>query len=165
MKIKTKNAPLEINKIEEFEENYGFIIPTEFRNFLLENNGIYFKPMLFDLEVQNEIITFCTNSIYSINNNKDFDIEWIRNLTEENIEQNGFYINDSDCFIFIAPEYDNEIYLGIKGKYYGKVYLVDKVNVDGLETKLHLIANNFSEFLNMLRESDIEPYDENEVFD
>ena len=146
------NQEVYIKNIQEFETIISATMSNDYKEFLLKYNGGYPQKNVFPLVEDNAIY----NNISETNSIKLFSS--IQQLIY------GYRYNQERIpheLIEIANDpFGNRICLGIKDKYYGKVYFWDhdwESEDDEPPTydNLSLIADNFTDFINMLFMDDI----------
>ena len=137
--------------LKALEQVWGFKLPTDYRNFLLEHNGGYPEKPVFDFKNDSEdgsvlSMFFC---IYP-----DFNHNLLDNLKiyQHRIPSHMFPIADDDC--------GNLILLSVKNPDRGKIYFWDHEMEceEGEEpdySNLSLIADSFEEFCDKLREKEL----------
>ena len=137
--------------IEEFENMISANLCHDYKKFLLEYNGGYPEKNAFDW-VQK-------NAIYENVVGGD-DIRYFTSIQQSILDYEYLRERMPNEFVQIADDnFSNRICLGIKGSYYGKVYFWDhdwEAEDDEPPTydNLSLIANSFTDFINMLFFSD-----------
>ena len=146
MKILHPNeyGTLNESRLQEFENEIDCVLPVDYREFLLENNGG--KPMPDTFSYKNANGGQDTNSIRTFNGIHDDEYTGIHKFI--------------DCYQGRLPnkllpiaddELGNLICLGIKGKQKDKIYFWDH-ELEGTKKCLTLLSNSFSEFINSLFE-------------
>jgi hypothetical protein len=145
-----KFGMLTVEKLEEFEQNYGIKLPDDYRSFLLRYNGGSPEPGIVDFVQYGDNQSDIVNYLCGIHNGEYWaSLEWYTQTYKGRIPVG-----------FIPFGYDpggNLYLLGIDGIHLGKVYFWDHENEAGLLDEepsfenMSFIANSFAEFLSKLR--------------
>ncbi|MDZ7933829.1 MAG: SMI1/KNR4 family protein [Emticicia sp.] len=137
--------------IIKLEEEIGAILPSEYKDFLLNTDKLNTSDFkIFDVKIDNEILEFCITDFETFPNLL-CECKSLLELSLKNIESNGIYITNEDCFLFIAHEIGGRsILIGIKEPFYGMIYLLDN-DSETNEIAKHFVSNSFTEFYNSLR--------------
>jgi hypothetical protein len=144
-----KNFPLcgktSVTEIAKFEREISAQLPTDYREFLLKHNGGSPKPNSFKIA---DGSTSCVNWLFglgSVSNDHSIRKELIN--YHDRIPKELLPIGDDPG--------GNVICLSIRGKTMGHVFFWDheeEADEDPTWENVHLIANSFNEFLNILYE-------------
>lgn len=152
--LKEGFTPIKMENIEAFEKKIGYILPSEYKDFLLKNNECrcHFDSLIFKYEdrygeIQDGYDEFSeVTSLYYLNNDGVI-------IDEEN--------NPEKKYIRILEGLgaSTGAYLSLNPETYGQIYWCD-VTHEGI---FYHVANNLEEFLNSftLNEDCPEDYDEN----
>ena len=145
-----KFGMLTVEKLEEFEQNYGIKLPDDYRSFLLSYNGGSPESDIIDFVQYGENQSDIVNYLCGIHDGEYWaSLEWYMQTFKGRIPVG-----------FIPFGYDpggNLYLLGIDGMHLGKVYFWDHENEAGLFDEepsfenMSFIANSFAEFLSKLR--------------
>lgn len=137
--IQRINDNLSIAKLEDLERNHNITLPKDYRDFLLEYNGGYPSPCIYNISTeQGESIL---NIFYGIGG-IDYDLEYNFDILDEILEIG---------FIPIADDPGgNQICIGINKEYYGQIFhWVHDEEHNEMES-MYFLSNNFNEFLESL---------------
>lgn len=154
MQLQNSGTELDDLAISEFEETLLIELPEPYRNFMLQNNGGTPESELTFEFVDGDngftsgstvaeflvIYPFGEISLYN-----DIKISYDSMLEEEEISANYLPI--------AIDEVDNSILISVEGEDYGKIYYANHELIDtktGISA-INLIANSFTEFLNILK--------------
>ncbi|PCJ11402.1 MAG: hypothetical protein COB04_19135 [Gammaproteobacteria bacterium] len=131
-------------KIQRFESMIGCELPIEYRNYLAKYNGGKPIPSNFDLENEEGLTLHTMNSLSF--DGKYYDHAWTYETFKGRIPKQLLPFGDDPG--------GNQICIGLKGKYKGKVYFWDHEE-DNLIFKfkgVSLVAESFNEFIDGLYE-------------
>ncbi|KMJ59120.1 hypothetical protein AB685_08645 [Bacillus sp. LL01] len=141
VKIIDSHKPLSVKEIEQFENTHNVKFTELYRKFLLDNNGGYAVPNVFNVsDDQGESVL---NAIYGIGDMYD-SLEDFIDIYEGRLPEG---------FIPIADDSNgNVICLGTDKKYYEKLYFWDHEKEAEDMSNMYFLANNIYEFLDSLYE-------------
>ena len=137
MKFEQKGDKLvDKNDIKELELKYKVILPNDYKDYMLEMNGLFSKKTLyFKPEIWGEDIEF----FYVLPIKYGSDIFERANLKDE-------FFDFPENHITIGVTYTGNISMSLKESEYGSIYVFYS---DG---EMHKLANSFTEFLEGLKE-------------
>lgn len=136
----SENPKVSLQEVKKFEEENDIILPEQYVKFLTEYNGGYPKESNFKIS-DNEGESM-VNKFYGIG-------EMSGNLGRV------FEMLDGEIpeeFISIANDpAGNELLIGTRGEYYGKVYFwLHDVEPEEEMENMYILAKSFTEFFNNL---------------
>ena len=146
------NSKLVINdkRLRELESRFNIILPDEYRQFILINNGGTPMPNVFEfIDTEGKKSNSLVHYFLAIYDGNGFD----------NIEQNYLlYISEkripSDIFPIAEDPFGNMVCVSVASGDYGKVYFWDhELEFEDNYGNLSLIANSFNEFIHKLKEN------------
>jgi cell wall assembly regulator SMI1 len=150
-----KTYPISQEDIETFEKKYNLKLPSEYQNFLLKHNGGMPTARRFkikDGKIKSSF-KFIMPLMKEINND-----EVKHNLEYSYIKFIRRNVIPDKYLPFGEDPRENILCISIKGDDYGSVFywdreaeLIDKIPQDEC---YHLIDNNFSKFIDGLKEND-----------
>lgn len=144
IKNSNKYGVLSEEILRRFEFQVGALLPEQFREFLLQHNGG--KPIPSDFKISNDDGS-SLHHVYGLHGGPDYsNIAGVHNVFKDRIPNELLAIADDP--------FGNQICIGIKKKYLGKIYFWDHEK----ESRFFkfkgttLLANTFDEFLGNLYE-------------
>lgn len=148
--IYDSNGPLDSKHLEILEKKLGKKLPLDFRAFLLKFNGGYPEPDSFNFFGSED--GSCVDRFLGINVGEHSNLYRYFKTYSKRIPKE---------FLPIAHDPGgNLICIGLFGEYKNKIYFWDhEFEANGHEpnmTNMHLISGNFSEFLEVLHEVEID---------
>jgi len=124
-------------EIEEFESEYCFRIPVDYKRFLLEKNAISVKETLYKLDSRE----FWISDFYPFSKDYELSVQVVHAELGDFFENSYLaFANDAGGWQFVISLKDDD---------YGKVYFCRMD--EELEDALTLLADNFTDFINGLR--------------
>jgi SMI1 / KNR4 family (SUKH-1) len=147
MKIIESNprGPLSEERLEEFEEFLGTILPEDYRKFLLRHNGPIVEPTSFGSS-EGEELSSIEGCFYGLVAAEEYDLEKV-------FMENRDELPDG-CLAIACDGCGNEVCLALTEKEMGKIYFYNH-EADDHETAvgdMELVADTFDEFLQGLHE-------------
>jgi hypothetical protein len=146
-------SPVTEDEIAEFEDKHNLLLPTDYKEFLLQHNGGRPEPNMFPIRDFPYDTHGLMGWFYGIDD--DFDLS-----LAENIETHTGRIPDDLIPIGHDPG-GNLICLGVAGQAEGKVffwYHGDEVEIRAEERpsyyNVYAVADSFTEFIESLSDSD-----------
>lgn len=143
-KVISTNETISLEQIEQFETRNGLKLPEKYKSFLLQWNGGYTEPSLFQIsDKQGKSVVNVLNGIGNMYDNLDKVIE----IYEFRLPVGFIPIGDDPG--------GNVICLGTEKPYYETIYFWDHEqepeNPDDM-SNMYFLANDIDEFLNKLIE-------------
>ena len=149
MEITKQGPTINEQEVKDFEQLIGYSLPTDYRRFLLTNNGGKPNPDFFDVPGWRYKESFVTD-LKGIKTGLKVDLAKLYNLFEGRLPKG-----------FIAVGADpggNLILLSLDGSTQGKVYFFDHENEPDDATddvkdypNIYEVGKSFDQFLNNLR--------------
>lgn len=141
-----------IEDIERYEKNTGFVFPEDYKQFLLENNGGYpecKENYIVIPGVKSEKIKLCWFGGVT----EGGEVRVSKNLFYITPEQFGALIDHSEFIPFARPYGYYGLLLGVSEERTG-VFLYDyqvRLKESSKKKVLHKICDTFTEFLELIR--------------
>jgi hypothetical protein len=138
-----------IQNLEKIENEFSLILPKEYKDFLIDNNGAEINNGYFFVKEINQLISM--GLFYGVDlGKKGADIFYINNEYNDDIPENSLLIggDDGGGWILLICDGEND---GIW--YYDHSYFFEQ-STDELNT--YFICETFTEFLEMLETTKIE---------
>lgn len=138
-------------QIQTFEIRQGVVLPADYKDFLLRNNGGRPEPDSFNVPTWVHVGSV-VDRFFGIKPGDDYDLEREYEVYAERIP--------AELIPIANDAFGNAICLGVKGKYRGKMYFWDheaELDENGRSRRdygnVYLLANSLDEFLSNLFES------------
>lgn len=136
--------------LERFEQEHLFIFPTDYRQFLLANNGGEPKPNVIDFRERGEQQSDIVTTFYGIHDGPEWSrLDWNLGIFRGRMPKE---------FVPITGDpFGNQFLIGVNPPFESRIYFWDHEleSDEGTEPTLEnmsFVANSFTEFLNLLRD-------------
>lgn len=146
VKIISSYERISLEEIKNFETEYNVNLPERYKGFLLNWNGGYPEPSMFEISVEKGVSVI--DHFFGIGD-EESDLSDYIDVYEYRLPTG-----------FVPIAYDpggNVICLGTKDPYYDNIYFWDHENEQGDNenmSKMYFLANNIDEFLGNLYEDE-----------
>lgn len=145
MKNFTSWGQNEETTVTQFEQQLGFELPTDYRSFLLQNNGGSFKKQVFFVDELKQDIML--GVLYGITNGKSVDLtiaSWMDEYGDE-LQENALIIGadpGGGMLLYITAGEDRGIY------YWDHAHFFSQSSEE--EGNTYFVAPSFAAFCNLL---------------
>ncbi len=145
--IQNVGAPIDETTVRQFEQTVGADIPTDYRDFLLKNNGGKPTPNVFDIPQENNASVL--REFFGLNGAKTSKFQAKLETYKDRYP--------ADMLPIGSDPSGNLVLLSVTGTEKGKVYFWDhELEADDERQpyyeNIYLISNSFAEFLEGLHE-------------